>query len=296
MVNLVVGATGLVGTEICRILIERGRSVRALVRTTSSPEKVARLKNLGASVVTGDLKDRASLDEACRGASVVLSTASSTLSRQIGDSIETVDHRGQLDLIEAAAAADVERFVFLSFSSMGLEFPLQSAKRTAEQRLRHSGMTYTILRPPAFMEVWLSPALGFDVAGGRARIYGTGERKISWISSQDVARFASLAVDAQAAENAIVNLGGPEALSPLEVVRLAEEVLGKRFGVEHVPEDALRSQYAAAIDPLEKSFAALMLCCAAGDVIDVTETLRVLPLQRLKSVREYLQAAASTVG
>ena len=52
MTTLIVGATGLVGGEICRILAEAGRSVRALVRTTSSPEKIARLKSLGASIVT----------------------------------------------------------------------------------------------------------------------------------------------------------------------------------------------------------------------------------------------------
>ena len=41
---LVVGATGLLGTEICRRLAKRGEKVRALVRTTSSPERVASLE------------------------------------------------------------------------------------------------------------------------------------------------------------------------------------------------------------------------------------------------------------
>jgi hypothetical protein len=57
---------GMVGGKVCRILAESGRKVRALVRNTSNPEKVARLKGLGAEVVQGDLKDPASLAAACR--------------------------------------------------------------------------------------------------------------------------------------------------------------------------------------------------------------------------------------
>src|SRR5688572_27876937 len=98
--HLIVGATGLLGGEICRLLAEQGRPVRALVRNTSDPEKAGRLKASGADVVRGDLKDRASLDAACRGARVVCSTASSTLSRQAGDSIDSVDRQGQLNLID----------------------------------------------------------------------------------------------------------------------------------------------------------------------------------------------------
>ena len=176
--NLIVGATGLLGGEICRLLAGQGKAVRALVRETSNAEKVAGLKALGAQVVRGDLKDRASLDAACRGVSVVISTASSTLSRQEGDSIESVDRHGQLNLIEAAEAAGVKHFVLISFANTALDFPLQSAKRAVEDRLRHGRMTYTILQPSFFMEVWLSPALGFDLANATAQIYGSGHSKL----------------------------------------------------------------------------------------------------------------------
>jgi NADH dehydrogenase len=44
---LVVGATGMVGGEVCRLLAAEGKEVRALVRASSNPEKVARLKALG---------------------------------------------------------------------------------------------------------------------------------------------------------------------------------------------------------------------------------------------------------
>jgi NADH dehydrogenase len=212
------------------------------------------------------------------------------LSRQEGDSIESVDRQGQLNLIEAAEEAGGKHFILISFPNVDIDFPLQAAKRAVEDRLRRGRMTYTILRSTFFTEVWLSPALGFDAAHATAQIYGGGHNKISWISFQDVAKFVAAAMDNPQAINAVIKLGGPDALSPLEVVRLAEQVIGKRVVVQHVPEEALRAQSSAASDPLQQSFAALMLYYARGDTIDMAETLRALPVRYLKSVREYLQA------
>jgi NADH dehydrogenase len=76
--NLVVGATGVLGGEICRQLRQGGRPVRALTRSTTDPLKVEQLKRLGATLVQGDLKDRASLDSACRGAAAVITTRNRT--------------------------------------------------------------------------------------------------------------------------------------------------------------------------------------------------------------------------
>jgi len=287
--NLIVGATGILGSEICRLVAEKGEPVRALVRATSDPDKVARLKALKVDIVAGDLKDRRSLDAACRGVTAVVSTASSTLSRQEGDSIESVDRQGQLNLVDAADAAGVKHFVLISFPSVDIDFPLQSAKRAVEDRLRQSRMTYAILQPTFFTEVWLSPALGFDPANAKAQIYGSGLNKISWISVRDVARFAVAALTPGQEANATVQLGGPEALSPLEAVRLAEQVAGKPVAVQHVPEEALRAQHTAAADSLQRSFAGLMLYYAKGDVIDMTAALRTFPIQPLTSVRGYFQ-------
>src|SRR5688572_24919202 len=178
MMHLVVGATGLLGSEICRLLVADGKPPRALVRPTSDQGKVAQLENLNVEIARGDLKHRPSLDAACQGVSVVISTASSTLSRQEGDSIQTVDLEGQLNLIDAAKAANVSRFVLISFPHVNVEFPLQDAKRTVEDHLKNSGVTYTILRLTFFMEVWLSPALGFDAANAKVQIYGSGEKTI----------------------------------------------------------------------------------------------------------------------
>lgn len=294
--NVVVGATGMLGSEICRLLATQGKAVRALVRGTSNPEALARLRGLGMEMVRGDLKDKASLKAACDGATAIISTASSTLSRQQGDSIDSVDRQGQLNLIDAAEQAGIGQFVLVSFPPIDIDFPLQSAKREVEDRLQRGSMTYTVLQPTCFMEVWLSPALGFDPAHGTARIYGNGRNKVSWISFQDVARFAIAALGNDRAAQAFIKLGGPDALSPLEVVQLAQQLTGKAVTVEHVPEDALRAQQSAASEPLQQSLAALMLYYAQGDAIDMTNALRVLGVHRLKSVREYLSAITRGVG
>ena len=282
---LVAGATGLVGREVCRLLRDRGKPVRAMVRKTSNPQLVNDLKKQGAEVIFADFKDPASLKAACRSAQSVISTVSSTFSRQEGDSIESVDNVGQFRLIDAARAAGVRRFVFVSFNhEKTLSCALSEAKSGVEKHLMKSGMEYTILRAAVFMEVWLSPALGFDAANAKATIYGSGKNPLSWISLFDVAAFAAESVDKPGKQ--ITEIGGPEALSPLEVVRIFEEATGRKFEVQHVPEEALATQRAAATDPMQHSFASLMLYYAKGDPIDMSKSK--FPV-RLTSIRDYAQ-------
>ena len=90
---LVVGATGSLGTEICRRLADRKTPPRALVRETSDPARVEEQRELGAEIVVGDLRDRDSLDRACAGADVVLSTATSIIRE---GEISAVDGKGHL--------------------------------------------------------------------------------------------------------------------------------------------------------------------------------------------------------
>ncbi len=287
---LVVGSTGLVGSEICRLLADKGLPFRALVRATSDPAKVERLKGYGAELAKGDLRDPASLAAACKGVDQVICTVSSMpFSYQPGvNDIQTVDEQGVEALIDAAKAAGVKHFIHTTFSgNLDRDFPLRNAKRAVEQHLKESGMIYTVLRPGDFMEVWLSPAVGFDAANAKATIYGTGEQKLSWISFKDVAQFAVESLENPAAFNCVLELGGPEPLSPHEVIRLFEEAIGKRFEVTHVPPEALQTQYDGAVDPMQKSFLGLMLCYADGDLIDMTEIKRTFAA-RLTHVKDYV--------
>jgi NADH dehydrogenase len=266
--------------------------VRGLVRVTCDQSKVEALEGMGVELAPGDVRDRASLDAACQGVQAVISTVSAMpFSYVPGENdCQTVDLEGVKTLIDAAKAAGVEHFVYTSFSGqLDCDFPLRNAKRAVERHLKESGLTYTILHPSFYMEVWLSPAVGFDAASGKAQIYGTGRNPISWISFQDVARFAVASLEAPTARNAVIEMGGPQALSPLDVVRIFEQASGKSFEVQHVPVEALVAQQEAATDAMEQSFPALMRCYAQGDPIDMSETLKAFPLQ-LKSVKEYAES------
>ncbi len=189
---LVVGSTGLLGTQIVQQLVSSGCTVRALVRHSSGPARVAALKSARAQVVYGDLKDEASIAAACEGVGTVVSTATSLLSRTEGDSIDSVDLRGQLNLVGAAERASVGHFVFISFPPIALDFAFQRAKRAVEARLRESALSFTIIQAASFAEIWLGPFLGFNPFCGRAKFFGDGTRPTSWISMADVASFAAV--------------------------------------------------------------------------------------------------------
>jgi uncharacterized protein YbjT (DUF2867 family) len=291
---LIVGSTGMLGSEICRLLTSQGMPLRAMVRESSEPAKVQRLKDLGAKIVKGNLCDPDSLKAACQGASAAICTVSAMpfcYKPGVND-IQSVDLEGVNNLIDAAKAAGVKQFIYTSFSgNLDREFPLRNAKRAVEKHLKESGLVYTILRPSMFMEVWLSPAVGFDAANAKASIYGSGDQPIAWIAIQDVARFAVESLTNPAARNHVLELGGPQNLSPHQVIKLFEAAKGKAFEVTHVPSETLQAQYEGAADPMQKSFIGLMSCYATGDPIEMSGTQKSFGFQ-LTPVKEYIKRLA----
>jgi len=288
---LIVGSTGMLGSGICQRLVEMGKPVKALVRATSDPNKVAKLKGLGIETVVGDLRAPDSLKAACQGVETVIDTVSAVpFSYSPGQNdVEQVDVVGAKALIDAAKAAGVKHFIYTSFTkNIDASFPLRDAKRETEGYLKDSGMVYTILRPGYFMEGWLSPMVGFDAANAKVTVYGSGDQPISLISIADVVQFAVECVTNPAARNAVLELGGPEEVSLHKVVKLFEEQGGKAFEVSHVPAEALKAQLEGASEPMQKSFAGLMYCFAVGDPIDMKTTLQAFPV-KLTTVQDYVK-------
>lgn len=289
---LVAGATGVLGSEVVRRLTARGEKVRAMVRVTSVPAKIDRLKQLGAELVRADLKEPASLLEACDGVDAVISTVTMILTAQPGDSFEATDGDGTKNLIDAAKQSGAKKFVFVSFdTSHTPEAPLPHAKREAEKHLKKSGLDFTILHPSLFFESWLGPMLFADPEAGTAKVYGRGTEKIRYVAVADVAELAVQSLTKAAARYATIPFGGQSAISQRDAVRIFEEAYGKKFSVIEVPEQALEAQYRAAQNPFDKTFAALMLGLARGFDSDMELPFETFPMQ-MTSPREYVQRMA----
>jgi NADH dehydrogenase len=227
---LVVGATGQLGGSIARTLLSTGREVRVLARTGSASES---LEAAGADVSLGDLKSPATLDDACDGVDVVVTTANSAR-REGADNTETVDTLGNRALIDAARQARVKQFVFVSAFGAAPDSPVPflRAKGLTEAHLRSSGVPYTILAPDVFMDVWIPMIVGGPVMSGKpVTIVGEGRRKHAFIASADVAAFALASIGHPAATNRQLSLGGPTAVSWRDVIAIFERALSREIPV-----------------------------------------------------------------
>jgi hypothetical protein len=111
---LVAGGTGNLGGRIITALIKRGAEVRAIVRQGSEPEKIVKLTELGAKVITVDMSDVGQLKQACQGVSCVVS-ALAGLHDVIVDS--------QTKLLDAAIAVGVPRFIPSDYSADFTQLP-----------------------------------------------------------------------------------------------------------------------------------------------------------------------------
>jgi len=265
---LVVGATGQLGTAVVRQLVARGRRVRALVRPSSDH---AHLRISGVELAIGDLRDRASLDRACLGATEVIATANAVIPRGRA-SFEAVEGQGYANLIAASGVAGVRRFVFMSVpvTPHDEQVPTFRLKRRIERRLLDSGLPYTIVRGSLFMDDWLAligssiPLRGAEAATlrrpfwfsrlflgavgtmverrGLALVPGSGRARHAFVALEDVAAFLVGAIGLPSARDTILEVGGPEVLSWDEAVAVFARVLGRPVRALHAPAGVFRLQ------------------------------------------------------
>lgn len=260
-VVVVIGATGQLGSVVVRKLVARSMKVRALVRPDSN---VSHLKSLAVDLCEGDLRDPASLQRACHGADYVIATANAAIPRKPADRFGAVDGDGYRHLIDVAGECGVRQFIYTSVATMPREelVPLFRYKRMTERHLISSGLPYTIIRAAAFMDVnfsmlgsdlpirgaeapsverafWFSrrffEKVRADVARGRANVAGAGSTRHSFIAIGDVAEYLVRALNAPWAYHRTFEVGGPQPLSLLEIVKLYQDLLDRPVRPSHTP-------------------------------------------------------------
>lgn len=302
---LVVGNTGPIGLgrEICERLAKQSNDshqIFALYRESArqNAEKTNYFQQLDAAGVNyrqGDLKNADDMFAACEGIDVVITTATITSSRLDDDTVQSVDLEGQTNLLNAAKQQGVKHFIYTSYSQNTQQFSpcaLTSAKLTLEQKLKDSGLRYTILRPSYFTECWLSPRFGFDIQQRTARFFGDGTQPVSYITTGNVADFAVAAITNSNAHNQILELGGPDAIAPLDMVSLCQKHGSGEFTVDFVPMEALEAQKDSATndgDTLTESLTSLAIALAKGDPINMEQTQQQFPEVNLESVENHIK-------
>ena len=296
---LVVGATGVLGRQIVRRLLAQGAEVRALTR---APERAADLARQGAEVVAGDLVDKGSLERACSGVDRVLAAAHALLGRGRHRS-ERVDDAGHRALIDAARAAGVGRFVYISASAAAADHPIDffRTKFAIEEVLQRSGVAHVILRPTAFMEQHVHEFNGKSVLKtGRAQLIGSGNKQRNFVAAEDVAQFAVHALLSERAPSSPLHIGGPGNYSNTEVAQLYAKLAGTKLRVSHLPPSVARF-IAGAVGPFHPGLSRLLKLLALPDdayseAFDCTALQRAHPEIQLTTVESFVRARITEAG
>ena len=234
---LLAGGTGRLGTILAARLAGRGLPVRVLTR---DPARAAGLAGQGAEVVTGDVRDRASLVAAVRGARIVVSAVHG-FAGPGGVSPATVDRQGNVNLIDAATDAGAE-FVLVSVVGAAADSPMELArmKYAAEQHLRAGPAGWTIVRATAFLELWIDVLTKTAARSGRPVVFGHGNNPVNFVSVTDVAALVEHAVTDPAARGRILEIGGPGDLTFNQLAAAVQAAAGRTSSPRHVPPRVLR--------------------------------------------------------
>ena len=264
---LIVTANSTLGSAVARRLLAQGHPVRGLVR---SPEKGEALRELGAEIVIGDLRDPTSLARACQGAEQVLAAAHSILGRG-PEASRFVDLQGHKDLINAAKAAGVQHFVYTSiYPAHGVfdAVPFFHIKQEVEHYLQASGLPNTIIRPTAFMEAHAEQFIGKPILEtGKVSLFGRGDNPRNFVAADDVAQIVVMVLTDPALQGQVIEVGGLENHSNMDVVRLYEQQASRSAKVSHMPLPVLQVLYRL-LRPFHPGLSQIM---QAGIVIDTSD-------------------------
>jgi uncharacterized protein YbjT (DUF2867 family) len=238
---LVTGAGGFVGGYVLNALRGRRGRVLGLVRHQYQEEKV---RQSNAEAVFGDLTDPDSLHAAMAGVDAVIHTAA--INRNRGEStMERVNYRGTVNVLAAAKAAKVSRFV--QIIAIGADprrtVPLSRTQGLAAEAVMGSGLPATVLEAGVVYgegDAFTSMLTGVARISPVVIIPGDGQARFEPISAFDVADAAVNALHLPEAEGERYQIAGPEVLTLNEVYAILLAKIGAGRVRLHLPPGLLR--------------------------------------------------------
>ena len=237
--TLVVGATGQLGRVIVGKLKKAGTPVRALARSAT---KLAEM-HPGVDATAVDMLDVPRLTEACRGVDQIIATANNNMGTG-ANSPTRVDLAASQNLCAAARTTGVRRLIYVSYRGVVQDAPVDifRVKWYIEDAIRRSGVPYVMLRPTAFMEIWIDELLAKGMREkGVATIFGDGTRVSNYIAVADVAEFAVKILARPDVVNENIDAGGPSNVTQNHLAALVEERLKVKAKRRHVPVALMRA-------------------------------------------------------
>lgn len=235
----VAGGTGFVGGAIARELAARGLRVAVLThrKGVALGPQIAEVRSADVLTSTGLVGALDGIDALV----IALAFRNSPIEApRRGQTFERVDAAGTEALVAAAAAANVPRIVYISGAGAAPDAPRHwfRAKWRAEEAVRGSGIVYTIFRPSWIYgpgDHSLNRFLGFSRWLPFIPQIGNGRQRLVPVFVDDVAALVADALASPAAENATLEVGGPDTLTMDEIIRAALRVLGRRRPILHTP-------------------------------------------------------------
>ncbi|MEI7772929.1 MAG: SDR family oxidoreductase [Chloroflexales bacterium] len=294
----IVGGTGTLGQTLVRMLRAQGKAVRVLVRR-GSEAKAEPLRAMGAELISGDLRDKASLARGCQGADVVISATSAGIDRRV-ESRRLAEYDGPISLLEAAKAAGVKQYIFTStlFPKNPVGYKFCWAKLMAEESIQSSGVPYTIFRPCGLFYEIVQRGEPIVEKFGFFPVIGFGPKRTQMLAMVDVARAFVNAIDNPEAINRTFELGGPEHSTFDEFVASWAAVWGRKIPVVHIPVWLINT-IGFILQPFQPSAPGIMeLLEFSYDEMscDMRETSRILRLGKLQNLSEYCREYYATKG
>lgn len=237
----IAGISGNVGSAAARVLLDRGKPVRAIVR---DPAKGAEWISRGNDVAVADLDDPEALTSAFDGAS-----AAFVLNPPAYQDPDFFARAEQLavSIRKAARASGLPRLVVLS--SIGAQIPKGTGNvgtnRIFEETLPDAAPAVVFLRPAYFMQNWAWVASVASDAGILPSFLQPANRAIPTISTRDVGEAVADALCADSPGRTEIELEGPAPASPDDAASAFSRALGRPVAAAVVPESEWPAQLAA---------------------------------------------------